>query len=44
MEPDKKDFTLWSIGLVLLGAAVGSGATAYISSKPRRKIRDKNEE
>lgn len=44
MEPNKKDFTLWSIGLVLLGAAVGSGATAYISSKPRRKIRDKDEE
>lgn len=41
--PDKKDFTLWSIGLLVIGAAVGSGATAMITTRPKHKIGDKNE-
>jgi len=39
-KPNKKDFTIWSGLVFTLGVLVGSGATSWIATRPRRKIKE----
>jgi hypothetical protein len=42
-QPDKKDFTIWTGLVFTLGVLVGSGATGWIATRPKRKIKRDDE-